>query len=687
MAKDTQSRITSALGDLRRFVPGALVALVVAYAAVWVIPTRSRNPLAETTVWALLVLVSFAGWGSLVRLVIARNERVDFGLRAAWGAGLLCFMGGMLMVPALMVHTSALVLVEVGLVLAIASLVRESKAVGAKLRYIARFTRRDPGLAVVGLVVGSIVAVHCLGAIADWHTNPYDDDIAYLAFVKKLSDTGTLIEPFSFRRLSAYGGQTFFLELVSVRAAPSQAHTFDRCICFLMIVLLIMGHRTRGRRPTYLVVISTISMLATMQSIAINTASYYSGVVFFLALFRTLVWVSERDLSSWRNAAPIALVAVAACTLRQNYLPVPALILAVSYAVRLRRAKGARLASLGEPLWAAGLSLMLLAPWFVVSWQSNRTYLYPLMAGTFNPALQLNASGWNFAREVAFQAGVAVDGLPLRTLALFILAVAFIKERSPRVPLGALCVGALGGFVAVVHSFTQSDTQNIGRYAFAFLIALVLAAALTTGSARPSTPALRGRVEIAAGIVLFAIFTQLVMSRELLWKDYAVKFHNIEALRYTANRGPETALPELMMTERLQGAIPSGERMAVMLDEPHYLNFSRNPIWNLDMPGYASLPPGMPSFRGSEALEEYFRALGLRWIVFVQPEFSRYHYRREYFLELFVHEQEIWRTYAPYLVDFIDSLVAIQKRHREVYAERGIVVVDLAEPPRGKDER
>ncbi|HVM69724.1 MAG TPA: hypothetical protein VM204_07810, partial [Gaiellaceae bacterium] len=206
----------SAAARAREAAPAAALAALVVLGTLWVIPSRSRNPLAETAVWSLLVITAFVGWGSLVRLAVAARERVDLGLRAAWGAGLLCFVGGALMVPALMVRTAALALVEMGILLALASLVRERSAVALRARVLGRVVRREPALAVVAVVVAGVVAVHALGAIADWHTNPYDDDIAYLGFLKKLSDTGTVLEPFSFRRLSAYGGQTFFLELLSV---------------------------------------------------------------------------------------------------------------------------------------------------------------------------------------------------------------------------------------------------------------------------------------------------------------------------------------------------------------------------------------------------------------------------------------------------------------------------------------
>jgi len=98
------------------------------------------------------------------------------------------------------------------------------------------------------------------------------------------------------------------------------------------------------------------------------------------------------------------------------------------------------------------------------------------------------------------------------------------------------------------------------------------------------------------------------------------------------------------------------------------------------MPGYSSLPPGLPFFQGSEKVEAYFRALGVRYLAYVQSTHSSYHYRREYWIQLLFDEMEIWRSYTPYLLDFLDSLTAIGARHKQIFHQRGMVVVDLEEP-------
>jgi hypothetical protein len=318
----------------------------------------------------------------------------------------------------------------------------------------------------------------------------------------------------------------------------------------------------------------------------------------------------------------------------------------------------------------------------VAQYQSNATFLYPIMLGTFNPALELKAAGMDLVRELHYQVWVALEGMPLKTIGVFIIVAAFLRERTPGRPLWSFLLGCLGGTTMLVHGLTQSDAGNIGRYALGFLLAFVLAAALVAGTARLGSGVVRlGRPHVAAGLALFAMLAQLVDSRTALYKQYQRWFANIDELSVVPARSFMTEPPELKIYEHLQGSVPEGARIAILLDEPYLLDFRRNPIWNLDMPGYSSLPPGMPFFRGKGELEAYLKSVGIRYLAFVRPEYSRYHYRREYWVEMVANEQEIWRAFAPYLLDFLDNEVAIAAGHKRLFEERGLVVIDMQEPP------
>ena len=70
----------------------------------------------------------------------------------------------------------------------------------------------------------------------------------------------------------------------------------------------------------------------------------------------------------------------------------------------------------------------------------------------------------------------------------------------------------------------------------------------------------------------------------------------------------------------------------------------------------------------------------MRYLAFVKIGYSRYHFRRDYWVQEVVDESEVWRAHAPYVIDFLDNLTAIEGRHRVAFAERGLVVVDLEAP-------
>lgn len=89
--------------------------------------------------------------------------------------------------------------------------------------------------------------------------------------------------------------------------------------------------------------------------------------------------------------------------------------------------------------------------------------------------------------------------------------------------------------------------------------------------------------------------------------------------------------------------------------------------------------PGEPFFQGADKHAEYFLGLGARYVAFVRPEFSRYHYRREYWVERLVDEEELWRAHAPYLIDFVDALTELAQKKKILFEERGLVVMDLRE--------
>jgi hypothetical protein len=129
----------------------------------------------------------------------------------------------------------------------------------------------------------------------------------------------------------------------------------------------------------------------------------------------------------------------------------------------------------------------------------------------------------------------------------------------------------------------------------------------------------------------------------------------------------------------LQAAVPAGATIAVALDEPFYLDFARNQIINLDTPGFASFPPGVPTFQGPEPVAAYYLAHGIRHLAFVRGDHSRYQFRRDFWVRRIFDDTELWRTQGAYAIDCLDNFAALAASRRVLYERHGMVLVDLAE--------
>ena len=181
----------------------------------------------------------------------------------------------------------------------------------------------------------------------------------------------------------AYGGQSYLQALVLAFSTVSRIVVLDNGICVLVLAGLVVGWvRERPRFPFAVAVPALLGLLTLhYYDFNHNAASEFSGAVFFLAMFRVLDRPRRAGESAWANALALALVASAACTLRQSNLAAAALIPAAYYGLRMVRERDARRRWAQEAALAALFSLALLVPWMVLTYRSCGTPLYPLILG------------------------------------------------------------------------------------------------------------------------------------------------------------------------------------------------------------------------------------------------------------------------------------------------------------------
>jgi hypothetical protein len=639
--------------------------------------------------WLAALMASLAGYGHLAERVA--RVRLDAGMRLAWGIAVYIMIGGWLLAAGVLTHAALAGLVAIG---AVAYAVRELTVpvptLIAAARALPGLGRERHRTAFLALIV-AIAAVNTVGAVARQHGNVYDDDIVYTPMVQRLLDAGDLDEPFSFRRISAYGGQTVFQALAAVRGTLANLYLIDGALCQIAVLLLIAGlargraagpGRPHGPRVDDLVVGLVLLVVVLLPDTSINTASYWSGVVLFLALYRSFLQATG-DGATPRLFAAIGILAAGICSLRQNYLPVAGLFGLLVLLARLLPAPRAWRSEL--PLWIASLlgGLVALAPYCLATWQSNDTFLYPLVNGTFNPDIQMQPALFSAWQELQFFIKVLLEPDPYRATLVLVPVLFFARDTRPGRPFTAFAIASAIGFVLLVHSFTLSDARNLWRYSFGYtgpLLVILLLEGAAAGLRSRTDPTTGLDVPLIGRVVIVvSLLVQLAVSGRAIASEYDGLAADVEQA-IAGERQPVGSDSVASLYRAAQAATPAGATVAVMLDEPVHLDYARNRIINIDLPGFASYAPGMPFFRGADAVARYFSGHGIRYLAFVRGDASRYMYRRDYWLQRLFWDTELWRVMGAYTVDCIDNFTAIAADHRILFERDGVVVIDLGAP-------
>ena len=600
--------------------------------------------------WLAALFFIASGWGALVTRA-ARVEAPDFGMRVAWGLAGYLGIAGIALAIGVCSRPVILGLLGIGFAGFAWHELSAPVALWQQARDGLRGLRANPALGGVAIVIGALVLYRLVGGVAQLDRDPWDDDIAYTPFVKRLLDIGDLVEPFSFRRLGAYGGQSVLQALGAVRGQLANVHLLDKGLCQGLVYLLLLGHARDRRTPALWIGLIAL-VLGLMPETAINTASYWSGVAMFLALYRTVV--AER----WLIAG---LVAAATCTLRMNYLAIAVLFLVA--ALLFRRDKRAWLMTI-----AGGAALI---PYAIAAFVSSGTFLFPVMQGTWNHALSLRQGMPTWLDELRFIAWCAIDTGPILVWPPIAATLLFVRDLRPARPLTALLIASALGFVFLVHGLVGAEPEHVWRYAFGFSTALLAIAVLELGEPAPDVQV----PPLGRWLLLACLALQLLIGRGAVVKQLAAIAENVRA----ATHGDPEARVELRHHIAMQAAIPAGARVAYLLDDPAMLDFARNDLINLDTPGFASAGE-WPGFAGAEALRTALREQGIAYLAFVRPESSRYFYRREFWVPRMFTDTELFEIMSAYTVDAIDSCVALATTHPVRYDKDGLVVVDLAGP-------
>jgi hypothetical protein len=239
----------------------------------------------------------------------------------------------------------------------------------------------------------------------------------------------------------------------------------------------------------------------------------------------------------------------------------------------------------------------------------------------------------------------------------------------------------------LVHTFELSDASNLGRYFYALEVGLVIGVlldivghrSLLVRSANSATnyPAV---IAIIASVVCLLGVKPATAAEYTKWLD-ADEW--LDASRGLA--GPPGGISDETDANyiALQQSVPAGKPLMVMLDAPYRLNFSRNRIVNLDLPGAVSPSAAIPVLKGPDALAEYLQSHAIRYVAFVKdpPGFDLYqHSTWEGYLRVAspAGADVMYKKWAPFFLATFSDFAELSKTRKHLYDGRGdITVLDL----------
>jgi hypothetical protein len=621
--------------------------------------------LLEITSWSVLIFLGYYGLGELLlrRLNYIALEDLGWASKAALGMTIYAIVGSLLMVPKLAntINLAALSIVSFGFGayflfnLINNHLLKEQKSFKGKRKVKGEVEEKKRGYSWLFLFTPAVFTGLAFFTSIYWpfQYDPNDDWTAYLTFPERILQTGTLIEPFSQRRILGLCGQSLLLAQIMVVAPPESAQLLDRGFgVVLLFGLLVEATRQTNLRWQWLRALVILAAV-TASVPRINTASSQLGIALILAFALVVSKLQEVENWSWRQSLLPALVLAGVSSLRPTFAMAGGGILIFFILWRTVSAPPKEWAARLMPLIKTGvLTLALLIPLMIVSWESSRTPMFPFFTGYAIEKYCYFNSGEGFLTD----ARIALEYMATPEIGVMLAGLVLAFFLSGETRRLAVCVAFTALLMVFLSTAKTSGTakswvMDLYRYSFplaAFGLYWVLAkfVEMNPGGKWFRHPAL-------AGVALLVFWsTQLVPAA----KEVQVQWQVLGKL----NEGFKFQVAQLEpFYKQLQVQVPRGEKIFAVVDAPYLLDYNRNTIHNIDMIGFATVPPGMPFGKGPEALKKYLLDLGYKYILCVDFNNAVFLYSRQ---AMSNHQRPEYKEWAKNVsVDFMDNMDEIAK--------------------------
>ncbi|MBE9123822.1 hypothetical protein IQ269_24240 [Tychonema sp. LEGE 07199] len=633
--------------------------------------------------WGIFILVSLIGWGGVVNRILFPQYRVDWGQRAAWGIAWTIIFGGLLNVTWTISQATILIYICLGALYGIIDAWANKTLIADELNRLINAFKENSFLAIGTFIAFLLAAVQYSGSVAWYNFNPHDDYHAYFVFPHKMLQIGSLgSDPFSERRLvSALGGQSFLHTFILSLLDERSLYLIDPGCALVVMIGLMIGYcqQKQFSKSSALLIVFAFLLISRDHT---NITSILIPVCLFFSLFRVFDWDKLKETNIHSNAAIVGLLAAAICALKTTLIPACIIFFTCSYFFYILGSQ-IKHKAIYEFCLASILLAVFILPWSISLYQSSGTLLYPIFGRGFHGSVY--GGSVKLPSNEIFGELFRFSALRLKLYAIlaivYLLTVLRIRffmvglHKKPIVREASLSIN-LSNVMGVAIIGVSTGGSDIDRYSYSLLLVVFLILILVVmENIEPKMSNLNLRNRRFIGGLFLSLLLAINCNGDKMFRQYNNYVENIAS---GLKNVPLVTLDEREKYSKMLNSVPEGEIVLTRLDKPFLMNFKKHTIWIADYPGGASLPPGMPSFKGEEALADYLVSKSIRYVAYSYADEANFP-RKSLEYRLKVKPLGFWlRNQALNTFEFQDSLQKLGQTRKRIYDDGGNFVIDLS---------
>jgi hypothetical protein len=555
--------------------------------------------------WGPALLGCFFGYGMMVGHVLGRRS-VDAGLAIAWGISLLIVAGGVLNLAGAISPVLVVSLVVVG---------QAGWLVLGGPRRLFRAVRRLCAWDCLGLAILLMAYINWLSFNA--RVEPaymlfISDDSSYTLFPELMLRTGSLgVDPFNDRLTLSLGGEPFLQSLVLAVLPLEYIHLADPGLAYAAIgVMLFSGWQGRLTAQARAML---ATFFASMPTSSINVSAVGVPVVLLLAIVRELE--HRRRGGPVRSGIGVALLLSAVIALKTTFIPIGVLVVFFRGLILAMTTRRVRPLLLG--VVTAMFLIVMLLPWMVSASYSSGSILYPVLGEGFREHSLIVDSHQTMSLRSTTKALAKVCRSPQMPVMVFGLLASCLclTLRKTSAPYRAAQLAAVMSCLLCLILFAAAF--RAGGEFWRYYYAIGAFANLIAYSALLRLLPRQGKWRYLRWLILF-----ILAGYVLVYGPRAIQ-RSVElpgVIRAAWNGRTRFTAEEAGQYRRLQNSVAAGPPIFSILEWPVLFDLGRNKIYYHDNCGSISPPPGIPMTGEPEALADYLRHLGLRYVAFLGRE-------------------------------------------------------------------